>query len=56
VSTEPVKPASPLYNPPSLADLLERTETDSDADRLVDSLFIANDFSYLGSPSHGLNR
>jgi subtilase family serine protease len=56
VSTEPVKPASPLYNPPSLADLLERTETDSDADRLVDSLFIANDFSYLGSPSHGLHR
>jgi subtilase family serine protease len=56
VSTEPMEPASPLNNPLSLADLLERTETDSDADRLVDSLLTANDFSYLGSPSRGLHR
>ncbi|HEX4149615.1 MAG TPA: S53 family peptidase [Pirellulales bacterium] len=56
VSTEPIKPAGPPNYPLSLADLLERTETDSDADRLIDSLFTANDFSYLGWPSRGLHR
>jgi hypothetical protein len=57
VAGAPVKPTGQLNSALTLADLLERTDSDADADRLIDSLF-AEDVSYLvaNSANHGLRN